>query len=844
MPYTHVDRRDAFRRLGRAVTVLALAIAALVGLGSITAAGGPASGGPAIGGPAIGGSVSTEPASADGRVLVLGFDGADWRTTERMMDAGELPNLAKLRGMGTAGPLVSTDPAESAAGWAAINTGANPVKNGVPSFIKRRITDDGAIMPDFAHVEPIPRAVSEMQADGAAGVLGGGTGQSALYGAIVLIAAFLLFKLALKANAVLSIVLAVLLGGATAYATRSAGDSLPEEIPGVVVNKVQMDGFWVEAARAGHPSVALQAPLAFDRPGADGARTLYGLGLPDVRSSLNGDWYIYTTDSLATGRPPKGDMRSSKSGTGFIYRVDFKTPKEGGDKAIDTSVFGPVNFVEMDRIRRRLDELETEMAEVDDYKTSRALAEEQDELTKVFAEMGQVRGLAAKEYKHRVTAPLRVVPSGDGAYDVTIGTKTQTLTSGAWSDFYQVEFELSPLVSAHAVTRARVLSDEPFELYVDTLQYDPAKPSFWQPSSSPIGFSADVAQGIGTTFETLGWGCMTNQIKDELLEPEVFLEDVEFTMTFRRKIMQRMLEDDDWRVLYSVFSTTDRVQHMMYRYYDPEHPKYDAEDASKKVTFFGEEIELRDAIPAIYRQMDSIVGEVMEAMQDGDSLMLCADHGFTSFRRGMHVNNWLEKEGFLVLQESIDKPSAGFGAIDWSKTRAYSLGLGMVYLNLEGREPNGIVTRDEARGVLEAIRERFLAAEDEGHKVGSSATIVQDVYSGPSEWGGADYPCADLMLGFADYYRVSWSTVGAGLPLTRNDDGVIVPKPVYTNNTNPWSGDHASNDPNVVTGIFFCSDKVTSEDGTFSVMDIAPTVLSRVGAAVPSFLDRPPLRFE
>ena len=54
-----------------------------------------------------------------GRVLVLGFDGADWRTTERMMDAGELPHLSRLREMGSAGPLVSTDPAESAAGWAA-----------------------------------------------------------------------------------------------------------------------------------------------------------------------------------------------------------------------------------------------------------------------------------------------------------------------------------------------------------------------------------------------------------------------------------------------------------------------------------------------------------------------------------------------------------------------------------------------------------------------------------------------------------------------------------------------------------------------------------------------------
>ena len=808
-----------------AVRLALLTLAALSGLMAPAAAGEPAP-------------------SSDGRVLVLGFDGADWRTTERMMDSGELPNLARLRSEGAAGPLVSTDPAESAAGWAAINTGANPLKNGVPSFIKRNISDGGSISPGFAHVEAETRAVSDMEATGAQAALGG-EDRSTLIGGAVFLLAFVLLKVMLKANALVSLLLGVLLGGAAGFATRTAGGGLPERITGVVANKVQMDGFWVEAARAGYPSVALQAPLAFDRPGAEGARTLYGLGLPDVRTSYNGDWFIYTTDTLASGRAPKGDSTSSNSGTGIIYRVDFKKPKDGGARAIDTSIYGPLNFVEMDRIGQRLAELEEAIAAAQDYKTSRALADEQEDLEKTYAEMGQIPGRPGKEYKHRASVPMKVaVGAEDGTWDVTIGSQTQTLTADGWSDFFQLEFELSPLVSVPAVTRARILGTDPFEIYIDTLQYDPANPSFWQPTSSPLGFSAELAQGIGSTFETLGWGCMTNQIKDELLDPAVFLEDVEFTMTFRRKLMQRMLEDEDWRVLYSVFSTTDRVQHMMYRYYDPEHPMHDAEEAGRKVTFFGEEIELRDAIPAIYRQMDSIVGEAMDALRDDDTLMLCADHGFTSYRRGMHVNNWLASEGFLTLKEGLDSTAGGFSAIDWSKTQAYSLGLGMVFLNLEGREPQGIVSRDDARGVLEAIQERFLAAEDEGRKVGSSATIIQDVYQGPVEWGARDYPCSDLMLGFAEYYRVSWSTVGGGLPVTRDESEKVVPKPVYSDNSNLWSGDHASNDPNVVTGIFFCNRKVSSEDGTFSVMDIAPTVLSRLGAPVPAGLDRPALAFD
>ena len=83
-------------------------------------------------------AASPSAGQADGRVIVLGFDGADARTTQAMMDAGRLPNLKRLADQGSFAPLRSTNPAESAAGWAALNTGTNPLVNGVPSFIKRQ----------------------------------------------------------------------------------------------------------------------------------------------------------------------------------------------------------------------------------------------------------------------------------------------------------------------------------------------------------------------------------------------------------------------------------------------------------------------------------------------------------------------------------------------------------------------------------------------------------------------------------------------------------------------------------------------------------------------------------
>lgn len=800
----------------------------------------------------------------EGRVIVLGFDGADWRTTERMMDEGALPNLAKLRDAGTAGPLVSTDPAESAAGWAAINTGANPAKNGVPSFIERKITGD-RVTPDFAHVGKVTVRTEDLIGSGAKGGLAGLASRLNpwILAGVAGVLAFLVFRFLLRASGILAALIAIALGGAALFATRSAGSVLPEEIPDVLANEVQLDGFWVEAARAGHPAVALQAPMAFGRPGAEGARTLYGLGVPDVRASINGDWFIYTTDTVENARAPRGSSLPG-SQTGTLFRVDFEEPKGGGTKAIETFLYGPLNFVKLDRAKARHAEIsaitnDTRKFNELSFQVSQALNNERVKLEKVLREMAAPldgRSGGAKEYLHRVSAPMSVTPAAGGAFDVEIDGTSQTLKAGEWSEFYTITFELGPLMKVHAITRACIMEDDPFfRLYIDTLQFDPKQPAFWQPTSSPIEFSTELSNLIESRFETLGWGCMTNQVKDKFVDSKMFLQDVEFTMKYRRRLMQKMLEDKDWRILYSVFSATDRVQHMMYRYADPEHPIYNAEEAATTTEYFEEEVAYKDAIAATYKQMDAIVGDAMAALGPDDTLILCADHGFTSFRRQVNVNNWLEAEGYLVLRSDLQDARQGsqLGAIDWSKTRAYGIGLGMIYLNLEGREPGGIVRLEDAPALMAEICERFLAARDNGTPIGTSAKVMKDVYVGTAEWGSVDFHCSDIMLGFAEFYRASWSSVDGSIDLVENviESGGGAPERVEvvadsmaSDNTKSWSGDHASNDPGLVTGIFFCNRKVTSEDGQFSVFDIAPTVLERVGAPRPAHFDRKPLQFQ
>lgn len=777
------------------------------------------------------GAAQPGPGSASERVLVLGFDGADYRTTARMIEEGELPNLAKLAASGTFAPLRSTNPAESAAGWAAINTGRNPVENGVPSFVNRRIAGSTPV-PDTAHIKiesNVP--IEEFELDGFLGLVAGRSplelGLAGGGGAALVV--FLLLGLVLGIRKPLAALLALVVGAAGGWSAAGSLENVPTEAAVVFRNKVKAAGFWDHAGEAGVPSIVLDAALAFGRPHAPNTRVLGGLGLPDVRGGISGEWFVYTSDDIWFDSGPKGE-RAGDTGSGTVFALT-----EDADGAYRSSVWGPLDIHARARASRELQRIDALLADPKlTWKESQSLRDER------AASEDVLNGMRSRPWEHRTSLPLLIEPT-DGGASVTLADQRQDLVEGAWSDWYHLNFELGPLLNVRAITRVKLVSAaDPVTVYVDSLGIDPREPPFWQPISQPREFSRELAEWLGEPYETLGWACLTNQMKDERIGVQAFLEDIEFTMEWRRRLLDRALSRDDWRLLFSVYSVTDRVQHILYRHADPEHPMHDPEEAAQLVRFFGKELPLSECIDEVYRQMDARVGEVLERLRESDRLLLCADHGFSSFRRQMDVNAWLAQEGFLTIKEGATarSGSGGFGYVDWSRTQAYSLGLGMVYLNLAGREPQGIVQEDEARGILEDIAARFVAATDGGQSVGRDAEVVWDLY--PGDWTSTDYPCSDLMLGFDEYYRAGWNTVTGGARLVE-EDGKVGPGAIYRDNTNPWSGDHAGNSPNLVTGIFFSNRPVEVPEGGVSVLHVAPTVLEALGVPVPQEMDLAPL---
>ncbi|MFT7487026.1 MAG: putative AlkP superfamily phosphohydrolase/phosphomutase, partial [Candidatus Paceibacteria bacterium] len=756
------------------------------------------------------------PAAADGRVIVLGFDGGDYATAARFSADGKMPNIKGLSEAGTFAPLGTTYSAESPVAWAALNTGQNPSKTGVPGFVKRALLDRGEEVstggrpsPMVGHQRTETRLVADMDTGPLIGFLAKydlNTLMGLVAGAVFL--AFLLaFKLVLRLKMVPSAILAILLGAVGGFGVRQAKQYIPESIPNVVANPVEVDAFWDIAAREGSRAVIIDAAMAWDRPHVEGTQVLGGLGLPDCRGD-NGQWFLYTTSEDELDKAPVG--RSSPT-AGTVFRL----PAWRNDR-IESAVYGPVNFYESGRIQKEIDAI--------------------DERLKPSSGTGWKEGTKLRERKKELDAQLSsgaraevplVLEKRAGGAKISIGGQTQDLDTGVWSDWFEIGFELNPLIKAHAVTRVKILeNDETFALFMNTLDIDPQDPQFWQPVSQPASFSKDLARRIGGPFETFGWACATMPFKDKVIDAVTMLEDIEFTMKWREKLTRDALEKGDFDCLMAVFSTPDRVQHMCYQFYDPEHPLYDEAKASQKMTFFGKEIELREAIPVIYEQIDRIIGWVQdEYLQPNDTLVVCADHGFQTFRHQVHLNNWLEQEGYLKVTAGLTstRRNAMLMFVDWKETRAYAMGLGMIYLNLKGREADGIVDPAESRALLEEIAGKLTLLTDE--RGGTSVPVVEqvvfidDVHDGPFRDREGD-----LMVGFKPTYRVSWGTTSGGIDLEKRD-GQVVAAPIFEPNMSNWSGGHVSVAPKHVAGIFASNRKVQIPEGGVHLLHIAPTTL-------------------
>ncbi len=439
--------------------------------------------------------------------------------------------------------------------------------------------------------------------------------------------------------------------------------------------------------------------------------------------------------------------------------------------------------------------------------------------TNVGRQVTRIAGPPGKPFGRQgaIELPLALtVPASRDRLTIEAGGEKRELSPGTWSDWVSLTFRVNPLIALHGYARFYLQRVSPeIALYLSPIQFDPQRLPPGLELSSPAGFAPELDRRFGR-FKTMGWAIDTWSMQSGTLPEQAFLEDVASTVAQDRKMLKALLAERS-RLLFQYFEFPDRVAHVFWRLRDKEHPAYDAALAAK----YG------DAVEKTYDTMDEIVGETARSLAPEDVLIVLSDHGFATWRRSVNYNTWLVENGYLVMKGGAQRKSLEalfsrgqfWESVDWSKSRAYAMGLGDLYVNLKGRENGGVV---EPGADYERLRteltQRLLALTDP--KTGEHA--VSRVFKREEVYRRYDPRLIpDLIVTNRPPFRVSWQS-SLGVPTST----------IFEDNRDVWSGDHCSLDPDLVRGVFFAS-RPFRTDRIPGIADATASVRALIGAPAP-----------
>jgi predicted AlkP superfamily phosphohydrolase/phosphomutase len=361
------------------------------------------------------------------------------------------------------------------------------------------------------------------------------------------------------------------------------------------------------------------------------------------------------------------------------------------------------------------------------------------------------------------------------------------LREGEWSGWIRVRFPVVPVIkSAAGMFRiyARKLNPE-LELYVSPVNIDPYSPEL--PISTPGSYSRELADAVGP-FYTQGISEDTAALRSGVLTREEYRRQSAEAGREHFALLDRALDRMQGGLLFFHFLGIDQDSHMLWGTYETE-------------------------LLETYKRVDAEVGRVLARSRDA-TVMVMSDHGFSSFDRAVNLNTWLWHEGFLALDDPTNAGEAEmFVHVNWTRTKAYALGLNAIYINVRGREKYGSVEPGaETTRVVDEIARRLSAFRDsrDGRPVTAAVYKAREVYHGEAV---ASAP--DLVVGWAQGFRASWQTaLGA------------VPKELIEDNKDEWRGDHCIA-AHLVPGVFLSTRTSRLPDPRLE--DLTVTLLAEFG---------------
>ena len=390
---------------------------------------------------------------------------------------------------------------------------------------------------------------------------------------------------------------------------------------------------------------------------------------------------------------------------------------------------------------------------------------------------------------------------------VEIQGKRILLSPGMWSSWTKLDFPLTgpafaPTSHISGICRFHLMEGSPnHRLYVTPINIDPSAPAV--PISEPGSFITDVSKDLGL-FYTTGFQEDHKARTNGVFQDEEFLRQASLVLDERLELLEYAIKNYDDGLLFFYFSSSDLQSHMFWWDSDEKHPIRSNPEAQK---YFSH-------VKALYQKLDAIIGDLNDRYGSRATILVMSDHGFANFGRQFNLNSWLRDNGYLGPRECTTILDDG---IDWASTRAYGLGINGLYLNLKGRERDGIVEPGEEQ---EALLKK-LVTELEAVKDVDGKSVIRGVYRSDQIYtGDATALAPDLIIGYRRGFRASWETCLGGLTPA-----------VLLDNDSAWSADHCA-DALEVPGLICCNRPIKSESP--SLVDLAPSILEDFGLPKPS----------
>jgi predicted AlkP superfamily phosphohydrolase/phosphomutase len=337
----------------------------------------------------------------------------------------------------------------------------------------------------------------------------------------------------------------------------------------------------------------------------------------------------------------------------------------------------------------------------------------------------------------------------------------------------------------------------------------PPKPLNGIMVSSFLAPSKDVQftypDDIKTELDKAADGDYIIDVKDFRTDNKDWLLEQIYIMTERRfKAFRHFYKKELYDFAMIVEMGIDRIHHGFWRFFDKTHRLYEPGNPYE------------NAIHDYYCALDEEIGRTLDIIDDTTAVMVVSDHGAKPMKGAICINEWLQKEGLLVLKEKPKQQMRmTMDMVDWDKTRVWGEGgyYGRIFFNVKGREPRGIIPQQEYESFRDELKAKLEAIEDEeGRNINTKVFKAEELYRQVNNIA----PDLIVYLGNLDWRSAGSVGIGA-IHLFENDTG-------------PDDANHAQE------GIFILTvpgKKIEKQQDTYSIYDIAPTILRYFDIEVP-----------